>query len=415
MSAIIDLYRALPIPVDGALGDIFSLADILAAEFGPDLGGYGAYTVAYQGTNYLTQNGLSYWTPNDQQVSWWSLNGGDIRPGLDHLDANTTSDVTPESLARAEYHVGNNIGPFAFIQVPVAYDANGIASHYVVYCVTSIDPMLESATLLSGRPNPADIVASAYRFAAAYSGVPNTEDCGYIADAVAAAAGATLSPGLSGNDDPLQNGSSGFWRVAYRGTDAGFPANWSTLVQPGDIVRIGSWASGPAAVDTTPSLSWRQRQRATTTSSPFSITASWTRRTGSRSSGYIRIVLQNGQLYDEAANPASVTIFRLSPDHLYMINGSDLGDHLSGTRFDDTITGGANDDTITGWLGNDIIDGRGGADTMIGGQGNDTYYVDNSSDNVVRVLLHSAPRPPDGRSVRRHHHRLGKPHARAKC
>ena len=74
------------------------------------------------------------------------------------------------------------------------------------------------------------------KFASFYVNVPNTNDCGWIGDAVAAAAGATM-PYQNWSTDPDENVDGGFWRIAYRGSDETNPvSDWSTLVQPGDIV-----------------------------------------------------------------------------------------------------------------------------------------------------------------------------------
>src|SRR5262249_43081065 len=72
---------------------------------------------------------------------------------------------------------------------------------------------------------------------------------------------------------------------------------------------------------------------------------------------------QAGELFDENSNPALTTIYRLSPDHLYLIQGSNFGDRLVGTQHDDHIMGGSGDDILRGGTGNDWLEGRGGSDT----------------------------------------------------
>src|SRR5262249_14450841 len=77
-------------------------------------------------------------------------------------------------------------------------------------------------------------------FDAKYHGVFNNFDCHFIAADVAAAAGATFEVYKTQSTDiPSDNQESGFWRIAYRGDADPNPAGgWSTLVQPGDIVRM---------------------------------------------------------------------------------------------------------------------------------------------------------------------------------
>jgi hypothetical protein len=87
--------------------------------------------------------------------------------------------------------IGSDIAPFAFIVVPIAYNAQGNPTEFVQYSTTTCDPSLASKTL-GTAPNPSDIVAAANRFASDPS-LGNVEapcDCQNIAQDVAAAAGA---------------------------------------------------------------------------------------------------------------------------------------------------------------------------------------------------------------------------------
>ena len=137
--------------------------------------------------------------------------------------------------------IGNEIAPLNFVTVDIT---NGDSSNkeYIQYELNVVDPSLQG-TPASGTPAPADIVAAARRFASVYSGVLNDNDCGFIAEDVAAAAGATLDNEETQSLVPSQNKSSGFWRVVYRGSDPNPVSNWQTLVRPGDIVRMG-WIGG---------------------------------------------------------------------------------------------------------------------------------------------------------------------------
>ena len=88
----------------------------------------------------------------------------------------------------------------------------------------------------------------------------------------------------------------------------------------------------------------------------------------------------------------SVTIYRVSLDQRYLINGSTLGDTIIGTVLNDHIRGGNGGDTITGGRGNDFLVGEGGRHPARrrrqrladGGAGDDTYFV-GEGDTVVEV------------------------------
>jgi hypothetical protein len=76
-------------------------------------------------------------------------------------------------------------------RVPVAGPADA-PTVYASYQINTVDPAVAGPDIDTGHVTPMDIVASALRYDAAYGGVPNSNDCGFIADAVAAAAGASF-------------------------------------------------------------------------------------------------------------------------------------------------------------------------------------------------------------------------------
>jgi hypothetical protein len=236
------VLETLPVPVAGSPGSVVNLENILSASFDhdqfPNLGYYGHLWIAYSLAPTLFSPPFSYWNPSNPIDARWFLNGVDIGP--DHY--NPWADVA--STNSAALRVGNDIGDFAYLAVPVA-GANGIWTEMIRYSIITIDPVLLSPTAANGEPTLADIVASAQRFAATYVNPPNSSDCHNIAEAVAAAAGATLG-GITGSTTPSENQDGGFWRVVYRGSDPNPISNWQTLVQPGDIVRM-VWQSGPDA------------------------------------------------------------------------------------------------------------------------------------------------------------------------
>jgi hypothetical protein len=238
--------------------------------------------------------------------------------------------------------------PNLFVTVPVS--TGGGTQTYVQYEINVVAPNLQSATAMNGAPNPSDIVASAERFAAAYSGVTNDNDCGFIVGDVAAAAGATPDDQLSGSTNPAQNGSAGFWRVVYRGSDPGTVADWQSLLQPGDVVRMGE----PDGQHTTLVLAVNTNGTITTFDNSY---------------GTIGIHTQN---YEQFTIPTTITIFRLTPDHLYLIN-SVPNEVLNGSPYNnefdassgDVVNCGSGNDVVNLGSGNITVNGDAGVDTAV--------------------------------------------------
>src|SRR5262249_10212921 len=146
-------------------------------------------------------------------------------PKIEVETATNVVHVTRSNINEFSLQVGNNIAPYAFITVPVAYDAAGNPIEFVQYSIPTVAPALYSTTGIQGAPVPADVVAAAYRYAATYVDPHNENDCGFIAQDVAAAAGASMVD-TSYAGDPRLNTSGGFWRVVYRGTDPNPHQHW---------------------------------------------------------------------------------------------------------------------------------------------------------------------------------------------
>jgi hypothetical protein len=196
----------------------------------------------------------SYWNPEDPALTTWNVNGVPIgetaphqtplfNPLIEIPDTNVIH-VTAENLEKTTLVAGNVILPSAYFLVPIALDADGNPTEFLQYTIATVEgEQLYSSTADEGAPTPSDVVAAAERYDAVYHDVPNNDDCHFIAQDVAAAAGAAL------NDQteygiPSSNVSGGFWRVAYRASDYSNPIDdWQTLVQAGDIVRMG-WSGG---------------------------------------------------------------------------------------------------------------------------------------------------------------------------
>jgi hypothetical protein len=235
------LYEALPVDVVGNVGSEVSLSSILTAAFGSNWGGYTEFWLAYYGANTLAEWDFSYWNPSNPSVSGW-LEGGTA------ITAATASSFNQAFLTSAQVpnyslQLGNEIAPLVFLTVPVS-TGSGTPTEYIQYEINVVDPSLQGIPHgPSGEPTPADIVASAELYAAAYSGVLNNNDCAFIAEDVAAAAGAVLDDAVTESLNPNSNQNNGFWQVVYRGSGPDPITDWQTLVQPGDIVRMG-WIGG---------------------------------------------------------------------------------------------------------------------------------------------------------------------------
>jgi hypothetical protein len=234
------------------------------------------------------------------------------------------------------------------------------------YSIITCDPSLASSTL-GVAPSPSDVVAAAKRFATdpSLANVKSPNDCCFIAQDVAAAGGATLGDATESNI-PADNQAGGYWRVAYRGSDPGAIQNWSSLVQPGDILRIG-WEGGGdhsftvVAVNPTANSDGSHNLRVYDNATTYElIQLHWDTNDGLNT-------LNESWTYDAkgASDPTTVTIYRLTPDHLYLIQGSNTGSWLAGNGLNDDIVGGAGNDCLVGGAGNNVLDGGGGTNTAV--------------------------------------------------
>jgi RTX calcium-binding nonapeptide repeat (4 copies) len=264
--------------------------------------------------------------------------------------------------------------PFAFISIPVAFDSSHNATEFIQYSITTTDTSLYAPT---SAPTPDDVVAAANRYASypSYQNVDSPNDCHFIAQDVASAAGAALDDPTE-STDPTTNVSAGFWRVVYRGSDYPNPdSNWSKKVQKGDIVRVG-WTNGGAHTFTVVDVGAYVQGSDGLLHRDLTVYDNGVPDNngipGVQSSliGLHDDFVEN-KWYDEWSDPTQVTIYRLSPDHQYLIDESQLGGddpnhgaRLVGTANNDQIIGANGDDTISSWIGNDLIDGGGGLNTL---------------------------------------------------
>src|SRR4051812_34250128 len=127
--------------------------------------------------------------------------------------------------------------------------------------------------------------------------------------------------------------SGGFWRVAYRASDYSNPIDdWQTLVQAGDIVRMG-WSGG--GDHTTTVLSKNPDGSITVFDNADFL-------------GNKEIINIHTVNYEQLTNSHTITIYRLSPDHLYLINGNLGGEYLAGTVYADAIHSAGDSSTLRG-------------------------------------------------------------------
>jgi hypothetical protein len=403
------LYETLPTPVVGTFGQTVSLTSILTQEFGSnyanllfgeqsDTKGYDFY-VSYYGAATLKQDDFNYWTHtttgNANSVTTWLQNDVPIGPTdqqqvptpaanfMAGIPGTNVVPVTKSNIDQFYLQIGSNIAPLAFISVPVAFDNANKPTEFIQYSIITVDPSLyrpKSAPTADDLVNeiaPSSSSVGWQDFQNKYQNVENNNDCHFIAQDVAAAIGAPLDD-PTGSVDPSYNISAGFWSIVPQ---QGIPIPyWSTLVQPGDIVRYGrkqtldgkdGGAHTFTVLATTPAgdnihkLLTVYDNGATLTNGAEGIGVH---------SDFIpaNAVVNSDHYYDDEADQFAVTIYRLASDHKYLIDESkpgfgdspDLGSRLIGTANDDQITCGLGDDIISSWTGNDLIDGGSGVNAL---------------------------------------------------
>lgn len=362
------LIKTLPVAVFASPGTTIDLAEILEQSFGAGLGGFQNFWITYVEADETLVGPkrdlpLSYWDPQHPSDTKWLVGGSDIGPGFQNQTY-----VPLGQLSNVSLKVGNNIGPLAYITVPVGGDANG--TEYIQYSVICVDPALIGPNASNGAPRPADIVASIEAFSDYFGNVPNPADCTFIACALAAAAGASNNESVSQSIDPSENRPDGFWRVVYRGDELGALSNWQSLVQPGDIVRMG-WKDG--GFHTTSVLAKNSDGSIRVYDNSF-----WNQSLEKYTIGVHDVN------YDLYTIKSTVTIFRLSPDQLYLTQGTEKNERLPGTIYNDDLRGGGGNDILDGGIGHDVIDGEAGNDIMIGGAGNDIFVYDGIGADIIR-------------------------------
>jgi Ca2+-binding RTX toxin-like protein len=365
------LYDSLPVPMFADVGQKISLRSVLNNAYGSaEIKGISGVWLAYSSAEQFKSWNFRYWNPSNPSITKIEKSGVDIGGTF----ANQIY-VPQAEFDKIAIKAGNNIGPNVYVTVELS---NGTYQTYQELAVTTLARRFASPSDYDGNVTPAEIVAEVGNFVSAYSGVLNPNDCHFIAAAVAAAAGATFDPNTQ-SLDPSKNEEGGFWRIVHKGSDAAV-ANWSTLVKPGDIVRF-DWADPSAAQHT------------------ILVTG------GRNASGQIKVldntatggtIGEHWVSFDSISRASTVTIYRVSPDKLYLVNGSADHDTIRGTVWSDKLQGLAGNDLLRAGAGADVMLGGFGKDTLVGGLGKDVLMGGGHADvfdfNIVADSVAGAGR-----------------------
>jgi hypothetical protein len=327
----------MPVPLIAPTGSKVSLETILSQSFGTSTPGFYSITLRSPKPQPYIPNDYSYWLNVVPRREWlrlrvtpaWFVNGKQIHP-KDHYIV--------QDIHTVELRVGNNINNPAQFDAQVTRASSGRESEIVKYSVWTVDPAVaQGVGSTPGKPTPADILAAAHSLDKTFPDVPNYNLCNWIADNVAAAAGAS-QPLPNFYPDPTDNVEGGFWRMAYTGARPNPVKNWFRLLMPGDIVRMQHvWGEG----HTTTALS-RQHPDGTVTV---------------YSNGVTRFISIHESTAEIGTNPASITIYRLDPNQQYLILGTSLGEVIQGSVYNNLIRpGGGADVIIAGPNNNEIQD-----------------------------------------------------------
>ncbi|WP_298957201.1 calcium-binding protein [uncultured Methylobacterium sp.] len=366
---------SLPSAVVGTPGSTITLAEMLKNSFGTaSPRGFASYELS----TLNTDQPIGMW--GDQETSYWGIgrNALDSYWLLDGRKLTEATTVSADDIGRVTMFIGNSMMNTTAFSVPVTAPDDP-APAYRTYNVWTTQPVVQGPDFSTGRIDAADMIASATLFNRTYTHIPNDNNCNWIADNVAAAAGAVM-PYLNHNDDPSNNVEGGFWRIAYRGDATPDPvSDWSTLTQPGDVVRM-VWVDDQGHHTTTVTGSVDSQGRLPVYDNDDHV---------ANPNHYIR---EHTATYWNGTVPADVTIYRLDPSHQYLITGMAQGETLQGTVHDDlfrlaggsdTVYGEGGNDSVLGNAADDLVDGGAGADTLSGAGGRDALFGDLGNDLVL--------------------------------
>jgi hypothetical protein len=338
-----------PISISGAVGTKVSLYDLLQQAYGDNASQIQGVGVSELTATDLANSNLSYWDPTNKSMTQWT----GLTPGQQW--------VTADEFKNVYVTIGNNIAPNIFVSVPEENDASNFVAQNLT--VNVLPPQLADNHPAGYVPTAADIVSAAKEVATAFGGVANNFDCHNIASDIAASAGATLDPITTGNTAQAgqePNEAGGFWRIAATGSAV--PANWTSELEPGDIVRY-QHAGGPHT---------------------FTVV------TAPDANGNFEVVDNSNNVISEHsvnpttdinALPGTVTIYRLTTDGQYLIDQSSVTQNVS-------IMGDGYNDLIKVGSGNDTVNGGAGTDTAVLAGNKADYSIVHNTDGSVSVTGH---------------------------
>jgi Ca2+-binding RTX toxin-like protein len=359
------LQQSLAVPLLGLAGSTVSLTTLLGAAFGTNAQGITGAWLAYYDAPTMQQWNFNYWNPQSASVTEWLVDGVPIT-GSTAASFNQTY-LPASSFGSASILVGNVIMPQLYMTVRID-DGTTADEVYVEYSISTVSMNLSAQPPVNRAPTASEIVAAATELAVKFPSLPNNNDCGWISMVIGASVGATMTH-QSQSIDPLQNIESGFWRIVHRGTTSPV-ANWQTLTRPGDIVRF-DWAD-PAQPQHTTLIVGNPRADGT-----IEVVDNGDYR------GATSYVGRHFARYDSASAPASVTIYRVTTDNLYLTRTTSASETVLGTTFNDQMFAGAGNDTLQGGVGNDVMYGEAGVDVLNGGEGNDTLNGGSEDDYLA--------------------------------
>jgi hypothetical protein len=350
----LSLQQSLPVTIVGNAGSSVPLSTIFQNAFGTEKPGFYSVTLQVPATPKNTTTDHYYWYSPNVAAAWLDVDNKPITKAA-------TIDVS--DAAAYSLRVGNNIICPAQFVAQVTPSASPAAAT-VTYSIWTADPKVAQGTP-GAAPQAENVVLAAGAMNTYYPDVPNTNNCNWIADCVAAAAGAPM-PLPDAQLDPLNNVDGGFWRIAYRGDGATPYADWGVEILPGDIVRM-EWQSqsslppsGPLSGHTTTILQNPISLIQPNPMSPITLPT------------FPMVVYDNdapGPAPDQTliaihtdnywmrSNPASITIYRLDPKGQYLIYGSPLGENIQGSIYNNLIIPGGGADFITAGPGSNEIQG----------------------------------------------------------
>jgi hypothetical protein len=329
------LYQPLPVPVVAPTGTMVSLSSMLMQSFGTDNPGFYGMTLFPAPHASAIGADVGYWVEGAGAVTpRWYVNGNPI-----------TSEYVVQPGDDVALSVGNAIKPPS-IRAQVTPAATGPSAEFVTYDVYTVDPAVSAQ--VPGTLTPAAEIASAHAYDSVFGPVPNTNFCYVIADNVAAGLGAPIASQWDYSLTPALRLDGGFWRMVYDGSTSPTPVvNWSTLVQPGDIVGM-DWlnnTSGPVGEydgHTTTVLAGGGPGN----TAPITVYDNVLY----QPDGSTAIGIHQAS-YWNFSDPATVIIYRLDPNQQYLIRGTSLAEVIQGSVYDNLIQPGGGADIITGGPG----------------------------------------------------------------